>query len=383
MGAAATNMKIKINKNTLIQALQLITPVTDKSSSKPILSNFLLSAEKGGKDGDRVGFSATDYEIAIKGQMPAQTEEAGTVCISAKKVLEVCREFLADEIQIQTNDQLWVTLEGGSSRLRLPSMDVGLYPAMEMNDLAHGFKMDTAALKQAIDLTLFATQTNEARKNLMGVNLKMREAHQSRWTATDGHRLAQVSKPVENGDLSGAPEIIIPRKSLGEMRKVLDLAGEQARVSFDERSLKLGTDSISLTTRLIEGKFPNVDPIIPKDNEKQVDVNRERLLSSLKIVSLMSSEKIKPVKLSLAPGTLKLESERAEYGDAADEIPVEYGGEAFQIGFNARYLMDVLTVASHGETIRLEMKGPLNPCLMHVPGDPTFLSVVMPLRIEW
>jgi DNA polymerase-3 subunit beta len=126
-----------------------------------------------------------------------------------------------------------------------------------------------------------------------------------------------------------------------------------------------------------------VDPIIPKDNDKLVEVNRERMLNSLKIVSLMSTEKIKPVKLSLTPGTLRLESERAEYGDAADEISVDYGGGPFEIGFNARYLMDVLTVASHGEVIKLEMKGPLNPCLMHVPSDPTFLSVVMPLRIEW
>ena len=375
-------MKINISKNTLIQALQLITPVTDKSSSKPILSNFLLAAEKG-KPGEQVEYSATDYEIAIKGRFPAKIEEPGTICISARKVLEVCREFLADEIVVRTSDQLWVTLEGGASRLRLPSMDVGLYPQMEMADLANGFAIETGALKQAIDLTLFATQTSEARKNLMGVNLKMAEAGQARWTATDGHRLAQVNKPVQNGDLTGAPEIIIPRKALGEMRKVLDAAGERVRVSFDERSLKLGTEAIDLTTRLIEGKFPNVDPIIPKDNDKRVEVNRERLLNSLKIVSLMSNEKIKPVKLSLSPGTLRLESERAEYGDAADEIPVEYGAEPLQIGFNARYLMDVLTVASHGEVIKLEMKGPLNPCLMHVPSDPTFLSVVMPLRIEW
>jgi DNA polymerase-3 subunit beta len=195
--------------------------------------------------------------------------------------------------------------------------------------------------------------------------------------------LAQVNKTVQDGKLANAPEIIIPRKALGEMRKVLDTAADKVALSYDERSLKLDADRIQLTTRLIEGKFPNVDPIIPKDNDKRVDVSREKLLNSLKIVSLMSSEKIKPVKLSLSPGTMRVESERAEYGDAVDEIPVDYSGEPFQIGFNANYLMDVLTKADHGETMRLEMKGPLNPCLMHLPEDASFLSVVMPLRIEW
>lgn len=376
-------MKIKIQKNVLINALQIITPITDKSSSKPILSNFLLSTVEGDNGGGRVEYAATDYEIAIKGQVPVQVEEPGTICISARKVLEVCREFMTDEIVVHSNDQLWVTLEGGSSRLRLPSMDIGLYPPMDMSELANSFRIDTAELKQAIDLTIFAAQTNEARKNLMGVNLKMMEGSQSRWTATDGHRLAQVNKPVDNGGLSDAPEIIIPRKALSEIRKVLDSAGDTVGVSFDERSLKLSTDTVDLTTRLIEGRFPNVDPIIPQDNDKKVEVDRERMLNSLKIVSLMSSEKIKPVKLSLNAGALRLESERAEYGDAVDEIPVEYAGEPLQIGFNARYLMDVLTIANHGDAVRLELNGPLNPCLIHLPNDPSFLSVVMPLRIEW
>ena len=375
-------MKITVQKNELIQALQIIAPITDKSSTKPILSNFLLSTGEGQASGAPAEFAATDYEIAIKGRIAVKTEEPGTVCISAKKVLEVCREFMADEIAIRTGEQMWVTIEGGRSRLRLPSMDVGLYPQMEMADLANRFEIETSALKQAIDLTLFATLANESRKNLMGVNLKIVGVEQTRWTSTDGHRLSQVNRTVQ-GSLAEAPEIIIPRKALSEMRKVLDTAPAKVALSFDERSLKLDAERIQLTTRLIEGKFPNVDPIIPKDNDKRVDVNREKMLNALKIVSLMSTEKIKPVKLSLSPGTMRVESERAEYGDAVDEIPAEYSGEAFQIGFNANYLMDVLTKASHGETMRLELKGPLNPCLMRLPEDASFLSVVMPLRIEW
>ena len=145
----------------------------------------------------------------------------------------------------------------------------------------------------------------------------------------------------------------------------------------------LSTGKIVLMTRLIEGKFPNVDPVIPKENDKELLVNRERMMNALKIVSFMSSEKIKPVKMSIASDLLRLESERAEFGDVLDEVPVEYGGEEIKIGFNAKYLLDVLAVTGQTEKVRMKLKGSLNPCIIEVPEDTGFLSVVMPLRIEW
>ena len=153
-------MKITINKDILVNALQIITPITDKSSSKPILSNFLMSCGEG--VADEVSFSATDYEISIQGNFPARVTAGGSVCISARMVLEVCREFLSEEIEIESDDQLWVTFSGGAARLRLPSVEVGLYPQMEDLDLPHKFKIGGKELKKCIDLTLFAAQTNEA-----------------------------------------------------------------------------------------------------------------------------------------------------------------------------------------------------------------------------
>jgi DNA polymerase III subunit beta len=375
-------MKLTIEKNQLVNALQIVTPITDKSSSKPILSNFLLEA-KPGKDGGVVEFSATDYEISLKGEFPAQVSQAGSVCISAKKVLEVCREFLAEQIVVTSDDQLWVTLEGGPSRLRLPSVDIGLYPTMEAPQLPNRFRMSAEALRSCIDRTIFATMTNETRKNLMGVCLKLVEGNATQWIATDGHRLAQVIKAVELVSANGAPEVIVPRKALAEMLRVLERSEEGVEIAFDERNLLLATGKIVLLTRLIEGKFPNVDPVIPRDNDKSVRVNRERMMNALKIVSFMSGEKIKPVKMSLETSTLRLESERAEYGDVADELPVEYEGDELKIGFNAKYLLDVLSVASQSELVEMKLKGSLNPCLIQLPEDSSFLSVVMPLRIEW
>ena len=377
-------MKLSIEKSQLISALQIITPITDRSSSKPILSNFLMEAKAGkGESEGVVEFSATDYEISLKGEFPAKVSEPGSVCISAKKVLEVCREFLSEEIVVSSDDQLWVTLEGGPSRLRLPSVDIGLYPQMQAPDLPNRFRMSAQELRGCIDMTIFATMTNETRKNLMGVCLKLMDGNSAQWIATDGHRLAQVIKSVEGVKFNGAPEVIVPRKALVEMQRVLERNEEGVEIAFDDRNLLLDAGKVLLMTRLIEGKFPNVDPVIPRDNDKSVRVNRERMINALKIVSFMSNEKIKPVKMSLEASLLRLESERAEYGDVADELPVDYDGEELKIGFNAKYLLDVLSVAGQSELIEMKLKGSLNPCLIQLPEDSSFLSVVMPLRIEW
>jgi DNA polymerase-3 subunit beta len=253
---------------------------------------------------------------------------------------------------------------------------------MERTELPNVFKMNCKELKRCIELTKFATQTNETRKNLTGVCIRIGEGD-AKFVATDGHRLAQVVKPVEIVKAKQPPEIIVPRRALEESEKVLSRAEGDVEVAFDERTLVLTTGSIVLMTRLVEGKFPNVDPVIPRDSDKIVKANRERMINALRKVSVMSSDKIKPVKLSLAADEVHLETERAEYGDVEDKFPAEYSGDDFQIGFNARYLQDVLNVADHGEMVELHLKGPLNPCLIKVPGDSSFLSVVMPLRIEW
>lgn len=375
-------MKLTIKKEELVNALQTITPITDKSSSKPVLSNFLMEASEN-ESGGVVKFSATDYEISLSGEYSGNVQEAGSVCISARKVLEVCREFLSEEIRIFSDEQLWVTLEGGKQRLRLPSVELGLYPQMEIPELPNKFKMGARELLKCIEMTIFATLTNETRKNLMGVCLKLNGNSETQWIATDGHRLAQVVRSVKDAISEEAPEIIVPRKALVEIQRVLERNEGQVDISFDERNLLLSTDKMVLVTRLIEGKFPNVDTVIPKENDKEVLVNRERIINALKIVSFMSSEKIKPVKISIAAGLLRLESERAEFGDVIDEVPVEYGGEEIKIGFNAKYLLDVLAVTGQTEKVRMRLKGSLNPCIIEVPEDTGFLSVVMPLRIEW
>ncbi len=378
-------MEILIKKEILISALQSIHSITDKSSAKPILSNFLLKSldDEHGIDGEScVEFSSTDYEITIIGKFPAQIIEHGSICISARRVYDICREFPGEEIHIKSTDQLWIHVTSGVSQLKLPSIDVGLYPQANLENLPEKVITTAEDLKYFIEATLFAAQTNESRRNLMGVCLSIIDEKTTRWLATDGHRLAQFIGSVPSTVSENVFEVIIPRKALQEVSKAADLFIDPVEVSFDDRTLQFFSSCFTIQTRLIEGKFPNCDPIIPKDNDFSIVVDRERLMSSLRIVSLISNEKLKPVKVTISPEKLILESEKAEYGEVRDEIVINHSGEEFQIGFNARYLLDVLHVL-HGEEILLEFKNAMSPCLIKDPTDDSFLSVIMPLRIEW
>ena len=376
-------MEILIQQEVLRSALQNIISIIDKSASKPILSNFLLrtvSGENG--DHNEAEFSATDYEISIIEHFPAEVIQAGSICVNAKKVYDICREFQGNDIRIRSTEQHWVHITSGASEMRLPLVEVGLYPQTELEQLSESLALPAQDLKQCIDMTLFASQTNESRKNLMGVNLSSKEGNLTRWLATDGHRLAQVLKGVESASFESVSNVIIPRKALGEIRKAIELFGEEVTISFDDRVMQFVGSQVSFKTRLIEGKFPNCDPIIPKDNHLVAIVDRERLVSALRIVSSISYEKLKPVKLTLTEGKLRLESEKAEYGEVSDEMEADYSGEDFQVGFNSRYLLDALGVIQT-ERVKLECKNPMSPSVIRAADDEEYLAVIMPLRIEW
>ena len=375
-------MDILIKTEILISALQNVISVIDKSFTKPILSNFMIQTLENEGEQGMVEFSATDYELSIIERIPAQIKTSGSICINAKRVFDITREFRAEEIHIRSTEQLWVQITCGASELRLPSVEVGLYPQPKIEELNQQLKISALDLAQCIDLTLFASQTNESRRNLMGVALSMTEDQKTRWQATDGHRLAQVIQPVEDMNFGEVTEIILPRKALMEIRKVCDLMGEMVDITFDERVAQFSGNRIHFKTRLIEGKFPNCDPIIPKDNDLRATIHRENLIHSLRIVSAISTEKLRPVKLNLEANQLKLESEKTEFGEASDEFTVNYDGKAFEIGFNTRYLLDVLNVMK-SEEILMEFKNSMSPSVIREPNNDIFLSVLMPLRTEW
>jgi len=375
-------MEIDLKREAFSSTLQNINSVVDKSTSsnKPILSNFVIRTMEG--EVSKVEFSSTDYELSLVEQVEAEITEPGSICVNAKKVFDIVKELQGEDVKIRSTEQLWIHITCGSSEMRLPSVEVGLYPQTVLEDLPQSVTISVDDLKQCIDMTLFAAITNESRRNLMGVCLSSTSDQQTRWLSTDGHRLAQILKSVDDLNFSEDKEVIVPRKALTEVRRTADLFGQTVVISFDERVMQFTGGRISFKTRLIEGKFPNCDPIIPKDNTMEIIVNRESFINSLRIVSSISSEKLRPVKLLISQGVLKMESEKADYGEVVDEIEVGYEGDPFQIGFNSRYLLDVLSVIE-SEDIKLECKNSMSPTIIKSTVDESFLSVIMPLRVEW
>jgi DNA polymerase-3 subunit beta len=375
-------MEINLKREAFSSTLQNINSVVDKSTSsnKPILSNFVIRTMEG--EVSKVEFSSTDYELSLVEQVEAEITEPGSICVNAKKVFDIVKELQDEDVKIRSTEQLWIHITCGSSEMRLPSVEVGLYPQTVLEDLPQSVTISVDDLKQCIDMTLFAAITNESRRNLMGVCLSSTSDQQTRWLSTDGHRLAQILKSVDDLNFSEDKEVIVPRKALTEVRRTADLFGQTVVISFDERVMQFTGGRISFKTRLIEGKFPNCDPIIPKDNTMEIIVNRESFINSLRIVSSISSEKLRPVKLLISQGVLKLESEKADYGEVVDEIEIGYEGDPFQIGFNSRYLLDVLIVIE-SEDIKLECKNSMSPTIIKSTVDESFLSVIMPLRVEW
>ena len=375
-------MEINLKREAFSSTLQNINSVVDKSTSsnKPILSNFVIRTVEG--EGSKVEFSSTDYELSLVERVEAEITEPGSICVNAKKVFDIVKELQDEDVKIRSTEQLWIHITCGSSEMRLPSVEVGLYPQTVLEDLPQSVTISVDDLKQCIDMTLFAAITNESRRNLMGVCLSSTSDQQTRWLSTDGHRLAQILKSVDDLNFSEDQEVIVPRKALTEVRRTADLFGQTVVISFDERVMQFTGGRISFKTRLIEGKFPNCDPIIPKDNTMEIIVNRESFINSLRIVSSISSEKLRPVKLLISQGVLKMESEKADYGEVVDEIEIGYEGDPFQIGFNSRYLLDVLNVIE-SEDIKLECKNSMSPTIIKSTVDESFLSVIMPLRVEW
>lgn len=375
-------MEINLKREAFSSTLQNINSVVDKSTSsnKPILSNFVIRTVEG--EGSKVEFSSTDYELSLVERVEAEITEPGSICVNAKKVFDIVKELQGENVKIRSTEQLWIHITCGSSEMRLPSVEVGLYPQTVLEELPQSVTISVDDLKQCIDMTLFAAITNESRRNLMGVCLSTTSDQQTRWLSTDGHRLAQILKSVDDLNFSEDQEVIVPRKALTEVRRTADLFGQTVVISFDERVMQFTGGRISFKTRLIEGKFPNCDPIIPKDNTMEIIVNRESFINSLRIVSSISSEKLRPVKLLISQGVLKMESEKADYGEVVDEIEIGYEGDPFQIGFNSRYLLDVLSVIE-SEDIKLECKNSMSPTIIKSTVDESFLSVIMPLRVEW
>ena len=375
-------MKVRIGRDELLTGLQRVQGVVEKRNTMPILSNVLLEARQEGAE-----IVATDLEIGMRGLYKAAVLETGGVTISARKLFEIIKELPSGDIELTTGENNWTTIQTGKSQFKivgLPSADYPALPAIEREGLT---PLSGDGLLELIRKTLFAAGDNDARYILNGLLVTLISTEKKttlRLVGTDGHRLAVAEQEMSQAGGKGIPQeikAIIPKKAAQEMRRLLEEGGDgEPLIGFAKNLMIFRKSGLLLTSRLMEGNYPNYQQVIPKEGGKKISVNRIELESALRRVSVLSRDKASAVKVSFEPGKMTLFSSSPDYGEATEELPARYEGEALSSGFNARYLLDVFGVMD-GENVSLQIETPLSPCLIQESESPGFKCVVMPIKI--
>lgn len=376
-------MKVRIGREELLTGLQRVQGVVEKRNTMPILSNILLEAKHEGAE-----IVATDLEIGMRGLYKATVLEAGGVTISARKLYEIIKELPNSEIELTSGDNNWTAIQAGKSQFKivgLPSADYPALPSIEREGLT---PLAGAGLLELIRKTLFAAGDNDARYILNGLLVSLTTTEKKttllRLVGTDGHRLAVAEREVGTaGAKQPAQDIkaIIPKKAAQEMRRLLEEGGDaEPLIGFTKNLMIFRKSGLLLTSRLMEGNYPNYQQVVPKESGRRISVNRGLLESALRRVSVLSKDKANAVKVTFAPGGMTLFSSNPDYGEATEELVAHYEGESLNTGFNARYLLDALSVMD-GESVSLQMDTALSPCLIQEAESPGFKCVVMPIKI--
>ena len=373
------DMKLTIERATLLKALGHVQAVVERRNTIPILSNVLISA---GADG--VSFAATDLDIEILETTDAVCDSEGIVSAPAHTLYDITRKLPdgADVTLEMSGDDPRLTLKAGRSDFSLPSLPPGDFPVMPTEDLEHAFTIEAGELARLIDKTRFAISTEETRFYLNGIHLHAAEQDGRktlRAVATDGVRLALAEMDLPEG-AAGMPGVIVPRKTVQEVRRLLEDANDDVEISVSEGKIRFRLGKAVLTSKLIDGSFPDYERVIPRGNTRVMSVENKRFAEAVDRVATISVEKSRSVKLSVGPNTLTLAVNNPESGQATEELAVSYSDEGFAIGFNARYMLDVASQIQ-GDEAQFHFADSASPALVTDLKDPDALFVLMPLRV--
>jgi DNA polymerase III subunit beta len=371
-------MEVTVQREHLVRGLYLVQGVVERRNTLPILANVLLETVESG-----IALTGTDMEVGLRGHVPAQVKKKGAVTLNARKLYEIAREVSAEEVVLKSGQAGWVDLLAGRSKFRIVSLDPKDFPQLPLGaDAAPGTEIRIAAatLREMVDKTLFSVSSDETRFNLSGVFVGSGEKGALRMVATDGHRLAMVDRRVADASLERG--VIMPRKGLVEARKLLDETEDvDLTLVVSAKDVRITMPTVSFFMRLVEGEFPDYRQVIPASSRAQARINRDDFLAALRRISLLASERSRGVKVHLERGRLELSASNPDQGEASEDIEVSYGGDPLTIGFNAKYLMDVLTVHAEGDVIELALTDEVGPGVLRGSQDPEYTYVVMPMRL--
>jgi len=372
-------MRISIERAALLKAVSQAQSVVERRNTIPILGNVLIEAE-----GSDVTFRATDLDIEVVDKAPAQVSQAGATTVSAVTLHEIVRK-LPDGALVT----LWVdsatsmlTVEAGRSNFQLSTLPREDFPIMAAAQYGCSFTVPAPVLRRLFDKSKFAISTEETRYYLNGVYMHVAEGEDGRvlrCVATDGHRLARIDAELPAG-ADAMPGVIVPRKTVGELRKLLDDDEAQIAVSVSETKIRFATPVVTLTSKVIDGTFPDYTRVIPAGNPKRLEVDASDFAKAVDRVATVSSERSRAVKLSMDDDRLVLSVNAPDSGAAQEELAVAYADEKLEIGFNAKYLLEIASqVDRENAVFMFNTSG--DPTLMREGSDTSAVYVVMPMRV--
>jgi DNA polymerase III subunit beta len=373
-------MKLSIERVALLTALAHVQSVVERRNTIPILSNVHLNAADGG-----LALTATDLDIAIVEKVTATVSRAGATTVPAHTLYDIVRK-LPDGAEIELTQKPGdsrLQLRAGRSEFTLACLPKEDFPVMAAGDLPASFNIAAADLRRLIDKTRFAISTEETRYYLNGIYV---HAAQStgvpvlRAVATDGHRLARVETPLPDG-AAAMPGVIVPRKTVNELRKLIDSVDGDVDVALSDTKIRFSVAEASLTSKLIDGQFPDYERVIPPDNPKALAIQAADLAQAVDRVSTISSERSRAVKLALDKDRLLVSATSPENGTAVEELTAAYNEGALEIGFNSRYLLDIMDQVEKGGEARFALKDSGSPTVVRDASDEGALFVIMPMRV--
>ncbi|KPJ70198.1 hypothetical protein AMJ44_00310 [candidate division WOR-1 bacterium DG_54_3] len=366
-------MKFSIRKQDILEELQLLQGIVEKRNTLPILANILINVTK-----ENVEMTGTDLEVGLKSHFPAKIEKTGAVTVSGKKLFEIVKSLAEEEeVTFKENQDSMIEISAGESEFKILCLPKEDYPQVPEPRFEKNIILPLDLVQEMIDRVYYAI-TQEHRYYLNGALLILKDKS-IELVSTDGHRLAYTAKSADDLKLDEEIRVIVAKKTLSELRKIED---EEVEFDFDESNLFFKVKNRTLVSRIIEGKFPNFEEVVPVGNPNTVVLPRDEITNAIRRVSLFSSERSKGIKLFLEKNQIRLFSSNPEIGEARDKLDVNYEGENLEIGFNSQYLLDFLSVVKT-DSVKFELKDENSAVLMRPEAEQEmkFICVLMPMKI--
>jgi len=366
-------MRFSIQREVLLKPLQQVVGVVERRQTLPVLANLLVVATP-----QQVSFTGTDLEVEMVATTPAEQIEAGEITIPARKLFDICRALPdGSKIEFKLNGDR-VEVKSGRSRFTLATLPASEFPVIENIDLVERVSLPEATLKSLMDRTAFAMAQQDVRYYLNGLLLDLRE-HALRSVATDGHRLAVVETDLAAG-VAAQRQILIPRKGVLELQGLFEAGDGMVELEFGRAHLRVRRGDVTFTSKLIDGRFPDYEAVVPIGADKEVRVAREALRGALQRAAILSNEKYRGGKLEVSPNKLRIIAHNPEQEEAVEEIEAKTGVAELGVGFNVNYLLDALN-ALGGEDVLMCLRDGNSSCLLRAPDSEQARHVIMPLRL--